>query len=86
MWDVDKPSASRDHPTSKPVTLIENALRNSSLVNGIVLDCFGGSGSTLAACESLGRICYCMELDPRYCEVIIARWEQLTGNKAVKAA
>jgi len=71
------------HPTSKPVKLVSRALNNSSKKDNIVLDVFGGSGSTLIACEQLDRICYMMELDPKYIDVIINRWETFTGNKAV---
>ena len=66
----------------KPIDLISELILNSSLQNNIVLDVFGGSGSTLIACEQLDRICYMMELDPHYCDVIINRWETLTGKKA----
>lgn len=80
----DKPSKSVEHPTMKPLKLLARQIRNSSRMGEIVLDTFGGSGSTLLACEQLGRTCYTVELDPKYCDVIIQRWEQLTGNKAVK--
>tara|TARA_R110000744_G_scaffold55347_4_gene117085 strand:+ start:352 stop:1671 length:1320 start_codon:yes stop_codon:yes gene_type:complete len=70
------------HPTQKPVELIEKALKNSSLSNNLILDLFGGSGSTLIACEKTKRNCYMMELDPIYCDVIIKRWEDYTGQKA----
>ena len=72
------------HPTMKPIELISNKIRISSNENGIVLDIFGGSGSTLIACEQLNRKCYMMELDPHYIDVIIQRWENFTGEKAVK--
>ena len=72
------------HPTMKPIKLITNELEISSNKNSIVLDFFGGSGSTLIACEQLNRNCYMMELDPKYVDVIIARWEQFTGKKAEK--
>ena len=68
----------------KPIPLIENAIKNSSKKNEIVLDIFLGSGSTLIACEKTNRICYGMELDTKYCDVIIERWEQFTGQKATK--
>ena len=71
------------HPTMKPIDLIANKLRISSNPNSIVLDLFGGSGSTLIACEQLNRRCYMMELAPHYCDVIITRWENLTGQKAL---
>lgn len=79
----DKPTASFEHPTMKPVRLIARLLRNSSGKGGVVLDTFGGSGTTLIACEQLGRRCRMMELDPHYVDVIINRWEKLTGKEAV---
>jgi len=81
-WFIDKPRESKLHPTMKPIELISNAILNSSDATDSVLDPFGGSGSTLIACEQLNRKCYMMELDPIYCDVIIKRWEQLTGGKA----
>lgn len=80
----DKPARSAEHPTMKPVKLLARLIRNSTHPGETVLDPFGGSGSTLIACEQLGRICYTMEFDPKYCDVIIDRWEKLTGEKAVK--
>ena len=71
------------HPTMKPLKLISDKLRISSNENSVVLDLFGGSGSTLIACEQLNRKCYMCELDPHYCDVIISRWETLTGREAV---
>lgn len=71
------------HPTMKPIRLLARFIKNSSSKGDIVVDCFGGSGSTLLACEQLNRACYMMELDPKYCDVIIDRWEQFTGQKAV---
>lgn len=79
-----RPNASEDHPTMKPIRLIGRLVRNSTRKGERVLDLFGGSGSTLIACEQLGRKCLMMELDPHYCDVIITRWERLTGRKAVK--
>lgn len=73
-----------NHPTPKPIQLIAKALNNSSKQEDIILDVFGGSGSTLIACEQLNRKCYMMELDPHYIDVIIQRWENFTGEKAVK--
>ena len=70
------------HPTQKPIEICARAIKNSSDKNQIVYDGFGGSGSTLIACEQLDRTCYMMELDPRYVDVIIKRWEKFTGNKA----
>lgn len=80
----NKPTRNGEHPTMKPVGLLSRQIRNSSRIGEKVLDLFGGSGSTLIACEQLGRTCYMMELDPKYCDVIIKRWETLTGEKAVK--
>ena len=68
----------------KPLKLIARLVKNSSKSDEIVLDLFGGSGSTLIACEQLNRKCYMMELDPHYIDVIIERWENFTGKKAVK--
>ena len=72
------------HPTMKPIRLLARLIKNSSNRNDIVLDLFGGSGSTLIACEQLDRTCYMMELDPKYVDVIIERYESFTGKKAVK--
>ena len=81
----DKPLASEAHPTMKPVPLFSRLVRNSSRRGEAVLDLFGGSGTTAIACEQLGRDAYLMELDPAYCDVIIERWEQLTGGTATLA-
>ena len=70
----DKPARNAEHPTMKPVKLMAYLVQNSSGRGDAVLDSFGGSGSTLMACEQLGRRCYTMELDPRYCDVIVERW------------
>ena len=78
-----KPSRNESHPTMKPVALVEYCLGNSSRPGDVVLDLFGGSGSTLIACEKTGRKCFMMELDPRYCDVIVTRWERATGKKAI---
>lgn len=80
----DKPLRNEEHPTMKPIKLIARLIKNSTRQGESVLDPFGGSGSTLIACEQLGRVCYMIEFDPRYCDVIIERWEKLTGQKAVK--
>ncbi len=82
LWEVAK-DTNYVHPTQKPVELCGRALKNHSGVKNVV-DLFGGSGSSLIACEQLNRTCYMMELDPKYCDVIIDRWEALTGKKAVK--
>lgn len=73
------------HPTQKPVELIERALSNSSKRGDLVVDCFGGSGSTLIACEKQGRHARLMELDPKYCDVIVRRWQDFTGKSATHA-
>ena len=80
--DCDRPSRSEEHPTMKPVKLLALQIRNSSRMGEIVLDPFGGSGSTLIACEQLGRKARLVELDPKYCDVILNRWEKLTGGTA----
>ncbi len=78
----DKPLRSGDHPTMKPLKLMGRLIRNSTRPGEVVLDLFGGSGSTLMAAEQLGRVCYMVELDPCYIDVIIKRWEEYTGEKA----
>ena len=78
----DKPMRNDMHPTMKPINLIARLVKNSSRPKENVIDFFGGSGSTIIACEQLNRICYMMELDPKFCDVIIDRWEQYTGKKA----
>lgn len=84
IWEIDKPRKDSEHPTMKPIELIANALQNSSEDGDAIMDLFGGSGSTLIACEQTGRKCFMMELDPHYVDVIIERWEKFTGQKAVK--
>jgi DNA modification methylase len=84
VFEVPRPKASPDHPTSKPVALVEAMVKNSSRSGEVVLDPFLGSGSTLIACERLGRHCYGIELDPRYVDVAVKRWETFTGRKAEK--
>ncbi len=85
VWFIKKPSRNTLHPTMKPIELVERALKNSSKSHDIVLDSFGGSGSTLIACEKLGRQCRMLELDPKYVDVIVKRWEEFTGKEAVHA-
>lgn len=85
-WKIQQQTANRVHPTQKPVELSEHAIIHSSNPNHNILDLFGGSGSTLIACQKTNRKCFMMELDPQYCQVIIDRWEQYTGKKAVKDA
>ena len=82
LWQIDRPSKSELHPTMKPIELVQKSLVNSSKPGNIVLDSFGGSGSTLIACEQTNRMCRMVELDPQYCDVIIARWEKFTGKTA----
>lgn len=84
VWRFDKERV-EGHTTPKPVGLIERALENSSKGGDLVSDLFGGSGSTLIACEKTARDCRMMELDPKYCDVIIKRWQDFTGEKAVHA-
>lgn len=84
ILEFDKPTRSADHPTMKPVELFAYQIKNSTKKGETVLDLFGGSGTTIIACEQTGRTAYCMELDPKYCDVIIKRYENLTGDTAVK--
>ena len=82
VWDVDRAQANAFHPTQKPVALATRALENSSTLSDVVYDPFLGSGTTLIACEQLGRKCYGLEIDPHYCDVILQRWENATGKAA----
>jgi DNA modification methylase len=84
VWEFPRPSRNAEHPTQKPIALIDRALKNSSLRNDLVLDTFGGSGSTLIACEQSERVCATVELDPGYCDVIVERWKKLTGGVPVR--
>lgn len=79
---IPRPRRNDDHPTMKPVALIDKMLRNSTKRNDLVFDAFGGSGSTLISCEKNGRLAYVCELEPKFCDVIVNRWEQATGKKA----
>lgn len=83
-WRIEKPKKNADHPTMKPIALCARAIQNSSKPGELVLDPFGGSGSTLIACEQTGRTCFTMEFDPVYADVIVKRWEEFTGQKAVR--
>ena len=83
VLEFDKPSKSELHPTMKPVALFAYQIKNSSKKGDIVLDLFGGSGTTIIACQEMQRLAYVCELDPHYCDVIINRWEELTGEQAV---
>ena len=82
VWKIDRPSDSDLHPTMKPLALVERAIENSSRPGDVVCDLFLGSGSSLIACERTGRVCYGMELEPRYVDVAVLRWEAFTGGKA----
>lgn len=82
IWNFDKPRKCDLHPTMKPVELVAEALLNSSKEEDPVIDFFGGSGTTLIACEQLNRRAFLMELDPHYVDVILSRWEAMTGEKA----
>jgi len=84
VWFIAKPSQSKLHPTMKPVELVERAIRNSSKTRDIVLDPFGGSGTTLIACERTQRQARLIELDPHYCDVIVQRWENYSGQRALR--
>jgi DNA modification methylase len=83
LWEEKKPSANRIHPTAKPVELVERALLNSSKAGAVVADLFGGSGSTLIGCERRGRKARLMEIDPKYCDGTVRRWQAYTGKAAV---
>jgi DNA modification methylase len=82
VFEIPRPKRSEAHPTMKPVALIAAMLANSTRPGDLVLDPFAGSGSTLIACETLGRVARLLELDPRYCDVVVQRWEELTGEPA----
>ena len=82
--DENRPSRNGEHPTMKPVRLFGRLIANSSRAGEVILDPFAGSGTTVIACEQLGRSAMVMELDPHYCDVIIARWEKFTGKNAVR--
>ena len=85
IWEIKRTAKNDLHPTMKPVELIEKALEDASKTGNVVLDLFGGSGSTMIACEKLGRKSRLMELDPKYCDVIVKRWEDFTGKQAILA-
>jgi DNA modification methylase len=82
IWKCDRTDEKKVHPTMKPVELCQRAVENSSDVNGVVLDLFGGSGSTLIACEKTARDCRMMELDPKYCDVIVQRYVDFVGDSS----
>ena len=83
ILEFDRPKQSTLHPTMKPIDLIAKLMKNSSKEGDIILDLFGGSGSTIISAEQLNRNCYTMELDPKYCDVIVKRWETLTNKEAI---
>ena len=85
VWEFDRPTVSKLHPTMKPVAMFIHALDMSTTVGSTVLDPFAGSGTTVSACEQAGRKARCIELDPAYCDVIVERWKDLTGGKAKRA-
>lgn len=80
VWNFDRPTKSELHPTTKPIALVAYPIQNSSMSNCIVLDPFGGSGSTLIACEQTGRICHTIELDEKYADVIVKRFKDQAGS------
>lgn len=80
LWQIDRPRKSPDHPTMKPIALVGKALTNSSHLGDFVLDLFGGSGTTLLACEQVDRICRTMELDPRYCDTVVRRYIEFMAS------
>jgi DNA modification methylase len=82
VWFIKRPASSQEHPTMKPVELVERAIRNSSKSRDTILDPFGGSGTTMIACEKAGRQARLVELEPKYCDVIIRRWQEWTGEEA----
>ncbi len=86
VWNIKKPQKNDLHPTMKPVELVERAIRNSSRPGNVVLDPFGGSGTTLIAAEKSGRVARLIELDPKYVDVIVRRWEEFTGQQAIREA
>ena len=82
VWEIDRPTKSPEHPTMKPVELVTRAMEHTTKEGDLVTDPFLGSGTTMIAAEQLGRICYGMEIDPHYCDVIVKRWENFTGQTA----
>ena len=86
VWEYKRPIKSSAHPTMKPLPLVERAITLSSREGEVIYDGFGGSGTTLLACEATGRKCRMMEIEPHYCDVILARWEEMTGKRVVRLA
>lgn len=83
VWDFDRPKASREHPTMKPIALWEYGIRNHTNIGDIIFEPFGGSGTTFLAAQKSGRVCCGIEIDPIYCDVIKTRWEEFTGEEAI---
>lgn len=83
VWVIDRPKKSEEHPTMKPLELVERSLKNSSQPGAVILDLFAGSGTTLIACERLGRVCRTMDNDPKYVSVALERWSQMTGQQPI---
>lgn len=83
VLEFDRPTRSKEHPTMKPIELFDYQIKNNTKGGDAVLDLFGGSGTTIMACEQNGREAFCMEVDPKYVDVIIGRWEKFAGEKAV---
>jgi len=83
ILDFNRPTRNEEHPTMKPILLFNYLILNSTKKKDTVMDMFGGSGTTLIACEQNDRAARVMEIDPRYCDVIVDRWEKFTGSKAV---
>lgn len=86
VWEIPRPKRSEEHPTMKPVELVINAIRNSSRVGDVVVDVFGGSGTTLIASEQLDRAAFLMEISQSYCDVIVQRWQKFTGQETMLEA
>jgi DNA modification methylase len=82
VWDIEQPARNEHHPTQKPLECMASPIKNSTKAGATIADPFLGSGTTLIAAEQLGRKCYGLEIEPKYCDVIVARWEKLTGKKA----
>lgn len=85
VWDCEQPHKNELHPTMKPVSLYEKSIENHTKTGDVVLECFSGSGTSIVACESMGRKCYALEVDPIFVDVAVRRWEEMTGKKAVPA-
>jgi DNA modification methylase len=86
VWEIARPNISKEHPMMKPIELVARAVKNSSHAGANVLDVFGGAGSTLIACEQTKRVCYTCELAPQYADVIVQRWQNLSGENAILEA